>query len=108
MHPDNLTVVLGANASFHCSFSEGRGFAWLVTFPKTGDTLDSTNFDDIPQLDKRGIISIESTLIVPAVEGNNNTVIECRIQSRFPPGTTFSYKGSLMILGELIKQQSES
>ena len=103
MHPDNLTVVLGANASFHCgSSSPGRTIAWLVTFTTSGDTLDSTNNNDAEQLVIRGITiqtssRMATNLIVLAVEGNNNTIVQCR--RPFP--TTFSYKGSLMVLGRL-------
>ena len=102
MHPDNLTVVLGANASFHCgSSTPGRRIAWLVTFTTSGDTLDSTSYSDAQQLVIRGITIQTSSswmatnLTVPAVEGNNNTIVQCR---RIVP-TTFSYKGSLMVLG---------
>lgn len=100
-HPQNLTITLGNNATFHCA--SNTFVYWIITHGSTNDLLDSSNYDDDEKLEKIGIQitssgsppSVTSSAFVPGVGINNNTVLFCRERPPFD----YSNEGSLLILG---------
>ena len=101
--PGDVAVALNQmrNVTFRCSLSNpSLRLNWIVKFPDT-QNLNTRNYGDIVVLAQKGVIYNSSSVTIPGVLMNNDTLVRCAAFVFYAGGVTeISYPVELLIAGK--------